>query len=89
MAYGLNPFWLKPEEARLALNVQPIHPGETYELALTDEAHKEMMDFLKKAGYSSTGGKATVVVATIGFTNGTAWRGQLYHRDLRAPAGWR
>ena len=46
------------------------------------------MDFLKKAGYSSTGGKATVVVATIGFTDGTAWRGQLYHRDPRAKDGW-
>ena len=86
LTYGSNPFWLKPQEP--PMSIQPIQPGETKEIRLQDEAYKEMRLFLRKVGYSASGETVKVMISTIGFINGTAWRGLLYRRDPAASDGW-
>ncbi|HKR60823.1 MAG TPA: hypothetical protein VJS64_13965, partial [Pyrinomonadaceae bacterium] len=86
---GANPFWLKPEERASQVKVRTIQPGEKATVSLSDDSYKEMRAFLKKAGYLSSGEKVRVAISTIGFTDGSAWRGQLYYPDPAAPDGWR
>ncbi len=93
--YGTNPFWISAEEAALASKnkskskIKPIQPGETALIELSGLAYEDLKAFLQEIGYPVTIEKIKMSLHTIGFDDGTAWRGAYYIRDPSAPHGWR
>ena len=95
--YGTNPFSMSAEEAALAnkskskskSKIKPILPGETVYIELSHLAYEDLKAFLKDIGYPVAVDKIRIWVSTVGFDDGTAWRGTYYLRDPSAPHGWR
>lgn len=88
LTYGLNPFWLKPDEPVWDKYTKPIRPGEKAFITLSDLNHEDLKDLLKETNFSHGVDKMTVFVTTIGFDDKTAWGGSYYIRDPSAPNGW-
>ena len=93
--YGTNPFSMSAEEAALAnknkskSKIKPILPGETVYIELSHLAYEDLKAFLKDIGYPVAVDKIRIWVSTVGFDDGTAWRGTYYLRDRSVPHGWR
>jgi hypothetical protein len=85
--YGFNPLALKSEQSFPATQVRPIQPGEIESIALSPQDYDALVSFLKDINFASSTQNIHVSVYTIGFADGTAWAGQLYRRDPKAPRG--
>lgn len=86
--YGFDPFFLEPDEPIPASKVRAIRPGEKVTILLSDLAYEELKAFLRDARFYGIE-KMKMFVTTIGFDDGTAWRGSFYIRDPDSPGGWR
>lgn len=83
--YGDSPFAFDSAEAMPPLRVKPVSPGEHLEITLTDAEFMRLNQFLIDTGFLVTS-KVEIRVAVIGFSDGTAWSGQMAQR--RPTGGW-
>lgn len=68
---------------------QAIAPGQSVDIALTDEAYSSLIDTLSAAGYPLTLKHAELSVADVIFADGTRWyKSMLLQRDLNNPKKW-
>jgi hypothetical protein len=78
--YGDNPFNYKSTEAMPPLRVKPILPGDLLELTLSNEKYDTIKPLLESAQITDNN-TIEIRVAAIGFTDGTAWSGQMAQRN--------
>ncbi|MDX6497360.1 MAG: hypothetical protein QOG23_620 [Blastocatellia bacterium] len=87
--YGVSPFHCKPDEI-IPPPLNPlIQPGAVQSMALTDSEYGYMRAFLWDFKFPASIENIHVTVYTIGFTDGSAWGGQLYRRDRGSKHGWK
>ena len=84
--YGDDPFSYDSASAMPPLSVKPISPGEHLGITLTDNRWSAMNTLLIDTGYFLTS-KVEIRVNLIGFSDGTAWSGQMTERNPKG--GWR
>jgi hypothetical protein len=83
--YGDDPFAFDNAEAMPPLRVKPVLPGEHLEITLSDAEFTLLNQFLIDTGFLVTS-KVEIRVTHIGFSDGTAWTGQMAQR--RPGGGW-
>jgi hypothetical protein len=83
--YGDNPFAFDNAAAMPAVRVKPVSPGAHLEITLTDAEFTRLNAFLIDTGFFVTS-KVDIRVNLIGFSDGTAWSGQMVQR--RPTGGW-
>jgi hypothetical protein len=83
--FGDNPFSYDSAAAMPALSVKPISPGEHLEITLTDNRLSALSTLLIDTGFFMTS-KVQIRVNLIGFSDGTAWSGQMVQRQPKG--GW-
>lgn len=88
LAYGPDPFWLTTDEFAQAKKAKPIKAGETAYLSLAGLPYEDLRAFLTDVRYPVSIEKMKIWVKTIGFEDGTAWRGRFFIRDPNGPGGW-
>jgi hypothetical protein len=86
--YGLNPFSIRPDEDIPPPLVRLIEPHETELIELSETEYEAMRVFLTEVSFPASIERIHVSIYTIGFTDGTAWAGQLYRRDRGSKHGW-
>lgn len=86
--YGVSPFSFKDGESIPPLQVRAIQPGETAFVVLSDIEHDALRAFLNDIKFPSAIDLVHASVSTVGFDDGTAWRGTLYRRDRGGRHGW-
>lgn len=84
--YGYDPFSYDSASAMPPLSVKPIAPGEHLGITLTDNRWSAMNVLLIDTGFFVTS-KVEIRVNLIGFSDGTAWSGQMVQRHPKG--GWR
>jgi hypothetical protein len=86
--YGVSPFYFKPDE----IIPPPLNPliqqGAVQSIALTDSEYGYMRAFLWDFKFPASIENVHITVYTIGFTDGSAWAGQLYRRERGSKRGW-
>jgi hypothetical protein len=87
--YGVSPFHFKPDEGVPPPLVPLIQPGEIQTLNLSDSEYGFLRAFLWDFKFPASIEKIHLTVYTIGFSDGTAWGGQLYRRDRGSKQGWK
>jgi hypothetical protein len=87
ISHGVSPFDFKSNESMPPPIVRAVQPGETEPIALSGSQYEAMMSFLRDIKFSPIE-RIHVSVYTIGFADGTGWRGQLERRDPKSPYGW-
>ena len=87
--YGVSPFHFKPDEDVPPPLVPLIQPGEIQTLNLSDSEYGFLRAFLWDFKFPASIEKIHLTVYTIGFSDGTAWGGQLYRRDRGSKQGWK
>ena len=80
LRYGDNPFGYESAEAMPARRVKPVLPGAFVEVKAADHEPAEIDSFLKELGFSKNT-TVEVRVNLIGFSDGTAWSGQMLQRN--------
>lgn len=83
--YGDDPFAFDSAETMPPLRVKPVLPGEHLAITLTDAEFTRLKQFLIDTGFLVTS-KVEIRVDHIGFSDGTAWTGQMAQR--RPGGGW-
>lgn len=83
--YGDNPFRYNSAAEMPLLSVKPVLPGGNVELGLTD-AHLPSIASLLQAAEIKTNDYVRIRVNLIGFSDGTAWTGQMAQRNPKG--GW-
>ena len=84
--FGDSPFRYDSAAAMPPLSVKPVSPREHLEITLTDDRLSAMYALLIDTGFFVTS-KVQIRVNLIGFSDGTAWSGQMVQRQPRG--GWR
>jgi hypothetical protein len=87
--YGVSPFHFKPDEDVPPPLVPLIQPGDIQTLNLSDSEYGFLRAFLWDFKFPASIEKIHLTVYTIGFSDGTAWGGQLYRRDRGSRQGWK
>lgn len=88
LKYGLSPY-APITSIAVSNQVQPIQPGGSINLTLSEELYVIVKQFLKKNKYPASIKKIELSIEDIGFIDGTAWRaGQLWRRDPSNPEKW-
>ncbi|HYJ84578.1 MAG TPA: hypothetical protein VEW46_00815 [Pyrinomonadaceae bacterium] len=85
LRYGDSPFRYESPEAMPAPRVKPIAPGDFLELKAADNEHLEIDRFLKDLKFSKNN-KVEIRINLLGFSDGTAWSGQMFQRNPNG--GW-
>lgn len=85
MEYGDNPFNYESAAAMPALRVKPLLPGDVLELTLSDAKYDTIKPLLETAKIPHNE-SVEVRVSAIGFSDGTAWSGQMAQRKV--GGGW-
>lgn len=68
---------------------QPVEPGSTLDLTLTDEEYESLLRTLSAASYPLTFKHAELAVTDIIFADGSRWyKGMTLRRDPANPAKW-
>jgi len=83
--FGDNPFGYDSAAAMPLLSVTPISPGEHLEISLTENRFSALSALLIDTGFLVTN-KLELRVNLIGFSDGTAWSGQMVQRQPKG--GW-
>lgn len=87
--YGVSPFYFKPDE-NIPPPLDPLNqPGKVQSITLTDYEYGFMRAFLWDFKFPASIERIHITVYTIGFTDGSAWGGQLYRRDQGSRKGWK
>lgn len=83
--YGASP--IPYEDGRVPINTaEPIMPGASVELKLTDAEYSEVRAFLSESKYPKAIKKIRVTVQMLGFVDGTIWLGgRTYVPDKDRP----
>lgn len=84
MEYGDNPFNYE-SAAATPLKVKPLLPGDYLELKLSNASYSSINPLLVTAGIPNHN-KVEIRVSGIGFSDGTAWSGQMAQRNPKG--GW-
>ena len=84
--FGDSPFRYDSAAAMPPLSVKPVSPGETLQITLTDDRLRAMYALLIDTGFF-VASKLQIRVNLIGFSDGTAWSGQMVQRQPKG--GWR
>src|ERR1700749_2209464 len=81
--FSANPFF--PEyESRDKTKV--IRPGESADIAVSDEDYRQNKEFLKQAGYPPDVKRVELIIDTVGYEDGTIWSGgSMFKRDPKDP----
>jgi hypothetical protein len=85
LQYGDSPFRYESPEAMPALRVKPIAPGDFLELKAADNEHVQIDRFLKDLKFSKNN-YVEIRINLVGFSDGTAWSGQMFQRN--PSGGW-
>ena len=83
--YGDDPFSYPSASVMPPLSVKSISPGEHLGITLTDNRWSAMNALLIDTGFFVTS-KVEIRVNLIGFSDGTAWSGQMVQRNPKG--GW-
>ena len=83
--FGDDPFRYDSASAMPPLSVKPLSPGEHLEITLTDDRLSAMYALLIETGFL-VASKVQIRVNLIGFSDGTAWSGQMVQRNPKG--GW-
>jgi hypothetical protein len=84
--YGRVPF-APPEDA--SPPAEPILPGQTKDITLTDEAYDSLRILLDNLNYPTTIKAVKIKVSVIGFQDDTYWNiGTIFRRDPNNPGKW-
>lgn len=83
--FGDNPFSYDSAAAMPPLSVKPISPGEHLEITLTDNRLSALSTLLIDTGFF-VASKLQIRLNLIGFSDGTAWSGQMVQRQPKG--GW-
>ena len=83
--FGDNPFRYDSATAMPPLSVNPVSPGKNLEITLSDSRWSALNTLLIDTGFFVTT-KVQIRVNLIGFSDGTAWSGQMMQR--RPKGGW-
>lgn len=85
LEYGASP--IPYEDGRVSINTaEPIPPGASVELKLTDAEYNEVRRFLSESKYPGAIKKIRVTVQMLGFVDGTIWiGGRTYVPDIDRP----
>lgn len=87
IAYGQNPFAAPQEGYTLA--PEPILPGQTKDITLSDEGYDSLRSMLDQLNYPASIKSVKVQVRAIGFSDGTVWNaGNFFRRDPSNPGQW-
>jgi hypothetical protein len=83
--YGASP--IPYDDGRVPINtVEPLLPGASVELRLTDQAYYEVKQLLTESKYPKSIKKIRVTVQMLGFVDGTLWvAGRTYVLDKDQP----
>ena len=85
--YGRDPL-ASPEEAATA-TAEPILPGQTKDIALSDQAYDSLRSILDNLNYPASIRSVKLEVKIIGFQDGTYWsNGAIFRRDPNNPGKW-
>lgn len=84
--FGDNPFSYDSSAAMPPLSVKSISPGEHLKFVLTDNRLNALSALLLDTGFFVTS-KLQIRVNLIGFSDGTAWSGQMVERQPKG--GWK
>lgn len=85
--YGRDPL-ASPEEAP-ATTDEPILPGQTKDIALSDQAYDSLRSILDNLNYPANIKSVKLTVKIIGFQDGTSWsNGKIFRRDPNNPGKW-
>jgi hypothetical protein len=92
--YGFNPFHLDPGESIPPPQVEPILPGRSTEIVMSDQEYNELQKFLAEAKFPVSRKRLELDLIVVGFSDGTAWNnGLIFRRDpesLKGPLkGWK
>ncbi len=87
LEYGEDPFRYTTGEPVPPIRVKPIKDGESFVITLSDHNFYRMIAFLDDIKYSVFN-VIEVRVSVIGFSDGTAWTGQMMQRNPASPFGW-
>jgi hypothetical protein len=84
--YGRSPF--TPPEQEFPHAAEPIFPGQTRDIPLTDENYDALMRELDRLKYPAI--KEVILrVRAVGFSDGTAWdSGNIFRHDPNNPGKW-
>ncbi len=85
LRYGDSPFRYESAEAMPPPGVKPIPPGDILELKAAWNEHVEIDRFLKDIKFSKNN-NVEITISLVGFSDGTAWSGQMFERNLNG--GW-
>jgi hypothetical protein len=83
--FGDNPFAFDSAADMPPVTVKPVLPGKHVEVALSDSQFVALTSLLIDSGFLVTN-KVEIRVDLIGFSDGTAWSGQMVQR--RPTGGW-
>lgn len=90
LAYGDYDYTDSSQLPTPASLYQAIAPGQSVDIALTDEAYDSLIATLSAAAYPLTLKHAELSVADVIFADGTRWyKSLLLQRDLNNPKKWR
>lgn len=78
--YGDNPFSYESSEAMPPRRVKPVLPGAFLEVKAADHEPAEIDSFLKELRFSKNT-NVEVRINLLGFSDGTAWSGQMLQRN--------
>lgn len=85
--YGRDPL-ASPEETPAA-TAEPILPGQTTDIALSNQAYDSLRSILDNLNYPVSIRSVKLVVKIIGFQDGTYWsNGTIFRRDPNNPGKW-
>lgn len=85
--YGQNPF--TPLQEGSSIPPEFILPGQTRDIALSDEGYDSLRSMLDELKYPTSIRSVKVEVRVIGFSDGTAWNtGKIFRRDPNNPDKW-
>lgn len=85
--YGRDPF--EPPEDYPLPPAEPILPGQTKDITLSDREYDELRAILDNLNYPASIKAIKLEVRIIGFQDGTAWStGKIFRRDPNNPGKW-
>ena len=79
------------DSAKSSEKVEPLKPGESIDIVLSNEAYQETQDFLSQTNYPASISLLEVSVDEVGFVGekDTLWiAGQMMRRDSNNPNRW-
>lgn len=87
ISYGRDPL-ASPEETS-ATTAEPILPGQTKDIALSDQAYDSLRSILDNLNYPASIKSVRLEVKIIGLQDGTYWsNGTIFRRDPNNPGKW-